>query len=276
MQVTDFNLENDVTLSERFLIDGYVILPVENRDGLDEIRRLIAAAAGEFLQREPDVDTDPDTAADALLNGIHNHVDTDNLNSLRLAVAAKVRGTAWFRPTYYSLARTALSTLAGNELVMQRNLGLSVQLPHDSSSLLPIHCDVWDGDSPFEVVVWLPLVNCFETKSMYIVPPEWDRPFQQTMGDRQNDSAEDLFRAVEDNARFLEVPYGSVLLFSQTLMHGNRVNLTGQTRWSLNCRFKNLMAPFSDKKLGEFFEPITIRVATRMAMNYTLPEGFDE
>ncbi len=270
LQIADFALEDDTALSEHFLSDGYVIVPVENRGGLDAIRLLIAEAACEFLQREPDTDMD------ALLNGIHNHVDLDKLNALRLAVIGKIRATAWFRPTYYSLARSALATLVGNELAMQRGLGFSVQLPNDSSSLLAIHADVWDGDSPFEVVVWLPLVDCFETKSMYIIPPEWDRPFQESMGKYQNGDAEDLFHAVEDKARFLEVPYGSVLLFSQTLMHGNRVNLTGQTRWSLNCRFKNLMAPFSDKKLGEFFEPITIRAATRMAMDYSLPGGFDE
>ena len=37
--------------------------------------------------------------------------------------------------------------------------------------LLPTHADTWSGDSPFEVVVWVPLVNCYKTKSMYILPP---------------------------------------------------------------------------------------------------------
>ena len=39
------------------------------------------------------------------------------------------------------------------------------------SLLLPLHSDVWSGDSPYEIVVWLPLVNCFGTKSMFILPP---------------------------------------------------------------------------------------------------------
>ena len=55
---------------------------------------------------------------------------------------------------------------------MQSRVNLSIQLPEDDSSLLPVHADTWSGDSPFEVVVWLPLVDCFGTKSMYLLPPK--------------------------------------------------------------------------------------------------------
>ena len=49
-------------------------------------------------------------------------------------------------------------------------------------------------------------------------------------------------------------PYGKVLLFSQNLMHGNRINQEPETRWSMNCRFKSLFSPYAEKRLGEFFE----------------------
>ena len=75
---------------------------------------------------------------------------------------------------------------------------------------------------------------------------------------------------------WLEIPYGNVLLFSQNLMHGNRINQEPETRWSMNCRFKSLFSPYAEKRLGEFFEPITIRPATRLGMTYRLPGGFKE
>jgi sporadic carbohydrate cluster 2OG-Fe(II) oxygenase len=159
---------------------------------------------------------------------------------------------------------------------MQRGVGLNVQLPEDDSSLLPIHADVWDGDSPFEVVMWLPLVDCYRTKSMYILRPDKDRPFQAGVSAFKAAGAEEIYEAVSKDAEFLDVPYGSVLLFSQTLLHGNRVNREPQTRWSMNCRFKSVLSPYADKKLGEFFEPIVLRPATRMGLRYRLPEGFDE
>jgi sporadic carbohydrate cluster 2OG-Fe(II) oxygenase len=66
-----------------------------------------------------------------------------------------------------------------------------------------------------------------------------------------------------------------VLLFTHTLMHGNRVNAESTARWSMNLRFKGLFTPYSDKALGDFFEPITLRAASRIGMNYRLPGGFD-
>ena len=52
---------------------------------------------------------------------------------------------------------------------MQMRISLSIQLPNDDSSLLPVHADTWSGVSPYEVVVWLPMVDCYKTKSMYIL-----------------------------------------------------------------------------------------------------------
>ena len=44
----------------------------------------------------------------------------------------------------------------------------------------------------------------------------------------------------------------------------------------MNCRFKSLMSPYSDKRLGEFFEPITMRAATKFGLDYKFPKGFDD
>lgn len=265
-----FELPEDRQRAASFLKKGYSIVPVENRDSLDRIQALMVGAACGFLKLPlPDDPT-------CFLNRIHEHVGLDQLNSLRLTVINAIRQQSWFRPAYFSLAREALCSLVGNELAMQRGIGLSVQLPNDDSSLLPVHADVWDGDSSFEVVVWLPLVDCYNSKSMYILPIEQDRAVQSRLKDFQNKDAEAIFRAIERDVEYLNVPYGSVLLFSQTLMHGNRINRESETRWSLNCRFKSAMSPYADKQLGEFFEPITLRPVTRLALRYRLPEGFDE
>ncbi len=266
--VTTFSFPGEESLAENFAHDGFVIRPVENRVGLDAIQDLVANAVAKTLGIQG--------SGANLLNSVHHHVRIEKLNALRLGVIDALRGAAWFRPTYFSLVRNALSTLVGNELAMQRGIGLSAQLPDDDSSLLQVHTDVWDGDSQYEVVVWLPLVDCQRTKSMYIVRPQKDRPFQVRMKNFQSGNAEDVYLAIEKDVEFLTIPYGSVLLFSQTLMHGNRINREPETRWSMNCRFKSILSPYADKKLGEFFEPITLRPVTRMGLAYRLPEGFDE
>ena len=85
-----------------------------------------------------------------------------------------------FRIAYYNVAKEILNTIVGNELAMQNAINLSLQLPNDKSSLLAMHADTWSGDSPFEVVIWLPLVNVYKTKSMYILPAKDYKFFEKT------------------------------------------------------------------------------------------------
>ena len=146
-----------------------------------------------------------------------------------------------------------------------------MQLPNDNSSLLPVHADVWSGDSPFEVVVWLPLVNCYGTKSMFLLPPEPARRLNARFGEFWGKSSEELYQEIKSDLSWIEIDYGQVMVFNQNLPHGNRINEENETRWSLNSRFKSVFSPYGDKKLGEFFEPITLRAASRIGMDYQFP-----
>lgn len=265
-----FRFEGDGTLGESFLKDGFVTVPAESRPDLDRIRTFIACTATEFLGIPPAEDVED------CLNQIHSRIGLDRLNDLRLAVINEMARATWLRAAYFRLAAKALSAIVGNELAMQRRINLSIQLPGDDSSLLPVHADAWAGDSPFEVVLWVPLVDCRDTKSMFILPPPIEIPVHARLAAFETEGPEALYKAIEPNLLWLEVPYGQVLIFSQNLMHGNRVNLEPETRWSMNCRIKGLFTPYADKKLGEFFGPITLRPATRMGLDYRLPEGFHD
>lgn len=231
---------NDEQLMAEFLAKGIVKIPVEDVEALKTIK-----------------------------NALYIHEGVLKLNEFRLREIQTLNSIDNIKHLYFSLAKHALETLVGNELVMQRNINLSIQLPGDDSSLLPIHCDTWSGDSPYEVVLWVPLVDCYDTKSMFFVDAEFDRWAQPNLKNYSN--TEELWEAVKHRATFMDVKYGECLIFTQNIMHGNRVNETNETRWSMNCRFKSALTPYADKKLGEFFEPITIRPATRMGAKYVMP-----
>ena len=264
----NFITGEDGALGTAFLRDGYVINQVEDMPALTRIRdKMAALAAGELGRPVPDT-------PQAFLDTIHKFVSIDRLNEFRVALIGKINGEPWVREAYYRLAEKALHALVGNELAMQRRVNLSIQLPADESSLLPAHADTWSGDSPFEVVLWLPLVDCFDTKSMFILPPEVNARIAPSLAKYENQGVEALFREHESEFRYLTVKYGQYLLFDQNLIHGNRINREATTRWTFNCRFKSLFTPYADKKLGEFFEPITLRPATRMGLAYRPPGNF--
>ena len=69
-----------------------------------------------------------------------------------------------------------------------------------------------------------------------------------------------------------------MLLFTQNMMHGNRVNQEPDTRWSMNCRFTGLFTPYTsqEKKLGSFYLPITMRPVSQVGLDYEPPGGFEE
>lgn len=263
--VQTFWRDEEQALADTFLRDGYVVLPTESRADLDRLRDLLADVTASYLSLPPAEDKG------AFLDRIHEKVDVQRLNDLRLAVIREMNEEPWTRLAYFNTARRAIEVLVGNELAMQLRINLSIQLPNDDSSLLPVHADVWSGDSPYEVVLWIPYVHVYGTKTMYILPRERDAWHQARMGNLELKSAEELYRAIEADLTWLDIPYGHVLLFTQNVMHGNIVNREAETRWSTNCRFKSVFSPYHDKKLGEFFEPILVRPATRLGAGYRLP-----
>lgn len=266
-----FDAPNEREMCARFLEQGYHIQDVEDTQALEAIHDLVIDAACTHLGANKP--SDPEK----FLNTVHERVPVTELNGFRLSVIRAVNEAPWFRAAYYSLARQALATLVGNELAMQRSLGLSVQMPNDDSSLLPLHADVWDGDSPYEIVMWLPLVHCHDSKTMYILPTAKDAAAKATMGAFRDQSVEDFYQSIEADLDWVDIRYGQVMIFSQNLIHGNRLNVEPETRWSFNCRFKSLLSPYGPMKtLGESFEPMFIRPATRFGMAYKHPEGFDE
>ena len=161
--------------------------------------------------------------------------------------------------------------IVGNEIAMQLRIGLSIQLPGDESSLLPIHADTWTGVSPYESVVWLPLVDCYKTKSMFILPANKVHKIGNIFNEKKIIKSHDIFKRIEKDLIWLKVKYGKAVIFDHSLPHGNVVNNEKETRWSMNCRFKSIFTPYKDKKLGEYYEPITLRPASKRGMEYKYP-----
>ena len=260
-----FNKE-ELDLTEEYLRQGYIIRPVADREALDWIRKKFVSLSTQELRAEDEPN------ADNWLNQIHESVPVKDLNDFRMKMIGGINAESDCRKNYYLLAKPYLETLVGNELAMQLRVNLSIQFPDDDSSLLPVHADTWSGDSPFEVVVWTPLVDCYGSKTMYILPPVQNKDIGRTFASQFGNSSKDLFQKISNQVQWLEVKYGEVLIFNQALPHGNRVNTENETRWSMNCRFKSVFTPYGDKKLGEFFEPITLRAASKTGMDFKLPE----
>ena len=254
--------EKEKKITNQFLKNGYVINKIENLKNFHKIQET-------FIKFVSKYDNDiSNKNIEKKLNNFHHKLDVKNLNKFRLDLYNTINNKNNFKYNYYSLAEKMLSTLVGNELAIQTRVNLSIQFPNDESSILPIHSDVWSGDSPFEVVLWVPLVNCYKTKTMFLLPPSKKEKLNNILKNNTVMTSEELFKKVKKYLIWIEIKSGEYMIFNQTLPHGNVKNTEKETRWSMNCRFKSLFSPYGDKKIGEFFEPLTIRAASQIGINY--------
>jgi len=261
--------QKEKKIIKQYINNGFVINKIKNLVYIEKIKKKFI----NLIKKSPNfkkVSNDED-----LFNNTHKYLNVKNLNNFRLNIFNRLSKDKEFKTLIYKLSKEFLDILVGNELAMQTRPNLSIQLPKDNSSLLPVHADTWSGVSPFEVVVWLPLVNCFKSKSMYILPTKKFKKIQKKLFNKKLKSSKEVFNLIKKDLIWLNVNYGEVLIFDQSLPHGNIVNNENETRWSINTRFKGLFTPYGDKKLGEFFEPVTIKAASSKGMNYSFPIKLD-
>jgi len=269
--VHDFEDPAATELARTFLKQGYIKRPVDNREALEAMRHEMVRYACEHLGIEQPNDDE------AFLNDLHKIVPIDKINPLRLHVFNSLNANAWCRPTYFALGRSTLEGVVGNELAMQNNVNLSIQMPNDHTSTLAVHSDVWAGESPYEVVQWTPLVDVYDTKAMYILDPEVNRTVREKLNALEDGGKSfDFWETYKDQFHHVDVKFGETLIFSPILLHGNLVNETDETRWSVNTRFTGLFTPYAseEKCLGRFYMPITTKAMSRVGLNYREPEGF--
>ena len=154
-----------------------------------------------------------------------------------------------------------------------KKINLSIQIPKDKNSLLDMHSDIYAGESPFQVVVWIPLVDVFKTKAMFITDPKSNKKLNDKILKSNQNTIKQLYEKNKKKFKFIDVKFGEFIIFSPLILHGNTVNLTNESRFSLNCRFKSLLSPYdvtvkSHRNIPNFYRPLKIMPMTKIGFNY--------
>ena len=260
----NISISKEKKIIKNFLKNGYIIFDIEDKKKLNSIKTILTQQIKSKLKLKKSF------AKKNIFDTFHNHIDIKNLNEIRMSIYSSLNSKKDFLKNYYCLAEKHLEIICGNELAMQRKINLSIQLPKDNSSLLPIHSDVWSGCSPFEVVLWVPLVDVYNSKSMFIFPKNINDKVYKKFSLYKNSQI--LFDNYKNKIKFLNLKFGQGIIFAHSIIHGNIVNNTNETRWSFNCRFKSLMSPYYKKDIAETFIPISIKPATNIGLEYEHPK----
>ena len=249
---------------ESFERNGYCIVPASRPEELSQLRKHIRDVAYRLIGESlGDVDTD--------LNLLHKHFNTpEQATQFRLKLTKEILiGREIGADVFRSFDRY-LPQLVGNDVLSQRVPNVVFQPPGDPHPT-ELHRDA-PANSPYEVVVWLPLVDCFGTKSMFLLDRASSEEALATYRAKPDDR--EAFQAVlNERSIQLSVTYGSALLFWPALFHGSVVNTERETRISLNTRFKNLFAPLGMKDPFRYFSVLHTSPLTRMGMHFQRAEA---
>ena len=243
-------------LNKKISSNGLVTYELENYKLFDLIKNKIF----ESLRLNHDISINK-------LDEFHKYIRQSELNNIRLNLASILNEDSFASDVIFSNLKIPLQKILGPDLAIQKNVGLSIQIPGDSSSLLHVHSDVFDSDcSPYEIVIWIPLVDCFKTKSMFYLPFSKSNSISEYLKLseklRKNLSNPEF---ISNKIEYIKLAPPSIALFSHSIWHGNTVNKTEETRFSLNVRVKNVFTPYRGKKLGDFFKIAEISEFTKLA-----------
>lgn len=272
MGLESFMTSGEQRITDEFLENGFIIRKCEAYENLLDFREFFVHKGSAWLK------ANGESGALNELYTSHFRVPRERLNDFRLHLFAELNAESATRQQYFALASTLVQMIVGNELAMQNKVNLSIQQPGDQTSVLELHSDVWTGDSPFQIVLWVPLTDSTATNAMFLLPPEASREAYHRVRNSELTSMAEIEREYRSQFLTLEINFGEVLIFDSNCLHGNQLNTTPHSRWSLNCRLTSLLAPSinPDRRLGSFYTPILVRPATRMGLRAMAALGIDD
>ena len=246
---------------ERFSTRGYDILPAGNLEKLSGLRQEIFLKARELAGGGSE-------DAEEFMDNFHQlEIRGPALNTMRMELIRYCTDKLNVGQTVFEAFEDTLLRLVGPDVVVQKTANLVIQQPGDPDRV-PTHRDA-PQNSPFEVVVWVPLVKVYATKGMYVLDRD---KTDVSLGMLQDPDSgyQNQSKFTVDEGEVLDMPFGHALMFWPGLVHAVDINLEQETRWALNIRYKSLFAPTGAKGQSEFFETLRLSPLARLAFDYEM------
>ena len=248
---------------------GYKII---NKNGNKTLLNLKDKIVSQIKNSHPNFNGD--------LSNLHKFVDQDKINTLRLKIFNFLNNKINWTKIIHNICFDDLARELGIDMLIQSKINLSIQMPNDETSVLSAHSDCWSSDSPFQINLWIPLTNAFDTNSMFM----WN--FNETLSLMKKIGKDKMYslspeKLKSKKSQFIKIEFGEILLFNPALIHGNVVNKTKNTRVSLNVRIKSLFSPEptiqnADRKFGTYYKKFSISKNTSFGVKLVNAGIFNE
>ena len=254
-------------MNSTFKTSGFEIIPADDLSALNNFQKLIRDTSHKLIGEKTNGVVIDD------LNSLHKAFKSpEDANSFRLKLTSQLSNQVDTGTKVFEIFRTKLEPLVGPDVLVQKTPNLVFQ-PPEYPIPTELHRDA-PANSPYEVVVWLPFVDCFNTKSMYVL----DREHSQIAAEhiKQNPDDKNGFDEILlEHAALMEVPFGSALIFWSGLFHGSIINKESESRLSMNIRYKNLFSPTGLKDQLRYFNVLQTSQLTELGLDFQHREQFN-
>jgi len=253
-------------MSKEFQNEHKELVQVKDINKLNNIKKIILDICNKFSKRRISED----------LSKIHEYISIKELNEFRINVFNEINKKNLYQKLY-KICEDRINFLCTTDLAVQKRINISFHITGDKTSIIDLHSDTLSGQSPFEIVQWIPLCNVERTNSMYFFNNLKTKKINKTLKNYETKGFEKILNDYLNEKDYLKINYGQVLLFSPTNWHGNSINKTLSSRVSLNLRYKPLFSPKHDfvsneKGMGTFYKILNLSESSKIGLNYTLPK----
>jgi sporadic carbohydrate cluster 2OG-Fe(II) oxygenase len=185
-----------------------------------------------------------------------------NFNDIKLNIIKEINKKKYALEIFNILKRSLIDFF-GPDIAGQKGINLVIQKPNDSN-FVTLHKDS-PPNSPYELVLWLPLVNCKQTNGFKLVPIKKSKILEKMFLKKNNEKK--CLNFARKNAINMETNFGEYLVFWTRVYHYAGMNKEKSTRWSLNLRYKNLFSPYGMKGYLDYFEPKNFSQVTSLSFD---------
>jgi sporadic carbohydrate cluster 2OG-Fe(II) oxygenase len=242
---------------EIFKDQGYEVIDVENIEKIIAIEAIVKKIIAPELKIQVE---------EIELEKLYKLIKKEDVNKIRLKIIEKLNLNGNINVILIESVRNKIIQLIGKDILLQKNINMVIQNPNDPDPSEP-HRD-YPGNSAFETVVWIPLVNCEKTRSMYIVDLVNSLKITNKLKNNEYDSLMDYNNDIIKNSKLLDIRKGQALIFATPLFHGSHINNTDKTRVSFNLRVKNLFSPHGMKNPYSFWNIYNKSIVTEIALKF--------
>jgi sporadic carbohydrate cluster 2OG-Fe(II) oxygenase len=247
-------------MMKNFIKNSFIIVDAEKIELLAELKKKIYIFSCKELSLKK-------ISIDFFYKNFHKlKISKLRLNKYRLKLLKFLTSNVSFKKNIYDSFSKILTKILGPDVAIQKSLNVVIHQP-DNLEISPMHRDAPEN-SPYEIVLWVPLVDCYDTKSIYLLNKKNTDANLKHLDNKNKKINNYLNEIFKTKGKLPKIKFGQAVIFWAGLLHTVPKNLENETRWTFNIRLKNLFSPYGRKGFLDYHEVFKKSHLTKLGLDF--------